>query len=100
MRTLSHSEVAAMFNCTFSDHGLVMRGGYSEPMYIPWVDAAEIGYTLDDVGVPLFLLEVFGRRILERVRERRQVGLPQRADKFRAALCIERNRTRMLMSDG
>ena len=169
MRTLSHFEVAAVFNCTFSDHGVVMHGGYREPMYIPGTDAAEIRYTLnhtasalheaahwciagrrrrrytdygyfyeppprsgmdrarfedveieaqsvevlfaeaagsqfqpsgDDVGAPLFLVEAFGHRILERARERRQVGLPKRADKFRAALCIERNRSRMLMSDG
>ena len=169
MRTLSHFEVAAVFNCTFSDHGVVMHGGYREPMYIPGTDAAELRYTLDhtasalheaahwciagrrrrrytdygyfyeppprsgmdrarfegveieaqsvevlfaaaagsqfqpsgdDVGAPLFLEEAFGHRILERARERRQVGLPKRADKFRAALCLERNRTRMLMSGG
>ena len=169
MRALSHSEVAAVFNCTFSDHSVVMHGGYREPMYIPGMDVAEIRYTLDhtasalheaahwciagrrrrrntdygyfceppprsgmhrvrfedveieaqsvevllaeaagsqfqpsadDVDVPLFLLEAFSSRILERARERRQVGLPKRADKFRAALCLERNRTRMLMSGG
>ena len=169
MRALSHSEVAAVFNCTFSDHSVVMRGGYREPMYIPGMDVAEIRYTLDhtasalheaahwciagrrrrrntdygyfyeppprsgmhrvrfedvdieaqsvevllaeaagsqfqpsadDVDVPLFLLEAFSSRILERARERRQVGLPKRADKFRVALWLERNRTRMLMSGG
>ena len=169
MRALSHSEVAAVFNCTFSDHSVVMHGGYREPMYIPGMDVAEIRYTLghtasalheaahwciagrrrrrntdygyfyeppprsgmhrvrfedveieaqsvevllaeaagsqfqpsaDDVDVPLFLLEAFSSRILERARERRQVGLPKRADKFRVALWLERNRTRMLMSGG
>jgi elongation factor P hydroxylase len=54
----------------------------------------------DDVDVPLFLLEAFSSRILERARERRQVGLPNRADKFRVALWLERNRTRMLVSGG
>lgn len=169
MRALSHSEVAAVFNCTFSDHSVVMHGGYREPMYIPGMDVVEIRYTLDhtasalyeaahwciagrrrrrntdygyfyeppprsgmhrvrfedveieaqsvevllaeaagsqfqpsadDVDVPLFLLEAFSSRILERARERRQVGLPKRADKFRVALWLERNRTRMLMSGG
>ena len=169
MRALSHSEVAAVFNCTFSDHSVVMHGEYREPMYIPGMDVAELRYTLDhtalalheaahwciagrrrrrntdygyfyeppprsgmhrvrfedvdieaqsvevllaeaagsqfqpssdDVDVPLFLLEAFSSRILERARERRQVGLPKRADKFRVALWLERNRTRMLMSGG
>ena len=47
MHTLSHSEVARVFNRTFPDRGVVMSGGYAEPLYVPGINSAQMRYTRD-----------------------------------------------------
>ena len=54
----------------------------------------------DDVDAPTNGLDTFSHRILLRARERRRLGLPERAEKFMTALLNERTGNFGLAADG
>ncbi len=74
----------------------------AQSMELLFSEAAGLRFqpSADDVNAPINGLDAFSHRILIRARERRRLGLPERAQKFVTALLNERQENLGLAAGG